>query len=143
MLKLVNNQNILSLSMSQLYHAVDNRTISSNIDLESFKYNPEFILTPLFHYTENFYSKSLILTPKGLIHTHSDDIFINEYITSFLAAATNYLKNRLPNEDFCSFIFKQCSNQEYIDFLEKYTSEGNTLYSLNIRIFDYHFKIFS
>lgn len=142
MLKLVNYQNVLFLSVSHLYHAVDNKTLVSNVDLESFQYKPEFILTPLFNHLENFYTRNLKLTNKGLVHTHSEDIFINEYITSFLAAATDYLKHRLRDEDFCSFIFRKCTDPQYSQFLEKYLSERNTMYSLNIQLFEYSFKIF-
>jgi len=142
MLKLVNNKHVLFLSVSHLYHSVDNKTLVTDVDLESFQYKPEFILTPLFNHLENFYTKYLKLTNKGLVHTHSEDIFINEYITSFLAAATDYLKHRLPNEDFCSFIFKKCTDKQYSEFLEQYLAKGNTMYSLNIQLFEYSFKIF-
>lgn len=143
MLKLVTDKGVINISLFQLYNLISNGSVLSDIDLNSFQYSPEFILFPLFNHVEPFYSKSLTLTDKGFQHTHQEDIFINQYISSFFAAATDYIKNKNNSEDFISFLFEKCSDQQYKDFLDKYILEGNTLYSLNLKLLDYKFKIFS
>lgn len=143
MLKLVTEKGVINVSLFQLYNLISNDSVSSDIDLNSYGYSPEFILFPLFNHVEPFYSRSLTLTDKGFQHTHQEDIFINKYISSFLAAATDYIKHKNNSEDFISFLFEKCSDPQYKDFLDKYLLEGNTLYSLNIKLLGYQFKMFS
>ncbi len=143
MLKLVNNQNILSMSNSKIFYFVQNNAFCTDFDIDSFEYKPEFILTPLFNHVEPFYCKSLKVTQSGLFCKYSNDIFINQYVAAFLAATNDYLKNKNQDEGFAAFLFRKCQDKEYIDFYNNYLSSGNTEYSLNIQLFDYEFKIFS
>ena len=143
MLKLVNNQNILHFSNAKLFNLVQNNAVFTDFDIDSFEYKPEFILTPLFNHLEPFYCKSLKVTKEGLYCNYLNDIFINQYVAAFLSASNDYLKNKNQNEGFIEFLFRKCQDKEYIDFYNKYTSEGNAAFVLNLQLFNYEFKIFS